>query len=155
MTYDPRKVGTSNPPPPPPPPPPPAEKDGKRKGERRGFVIFRFFSPSFGKPEVKGYGRPGFAIHPSSAASWGKAAGDSDKVVPRTFGVASHAELSVWTFDKFVMRGTWVLFHSRYFSAAPQPTRADRVTRMPVPRTLFQYVCTRRRNCIEQLSPFS
>jgi hypothetical protein len=24
-----------------------------------------------------------------------------------------------------------------------------------VPRTLFQYVCTRRRNCIGQLSPFS
>jgi hypothetical protein len=36
---------------------------------------------------------------------------------------------------------TWVLFHHDYPYA--------------VPRTLFQCVCTRRRNCIGQLSPFS
>ena len=36
---------------------------------------------------------------------------------------------------------TWVLFHHDYPYA--------------VPRTLFQCVCTQRRNCIGQLSPFS
>ena len=45
--------------------------------------------------------------------------------------------------------GTWVLFHHDS-SAAPQ-------TASPVcgAKNLVQYVCTRRRNCIGQLSPFS
>src|SRR5712664_4019827 len=47
--------------------------------------------------------------------------------------------------------GTWVLFHHDS-SAAPQTVQtASRAA----PRTLFQCVCTRRRNCIGQLSPFS
>ena len=71
------------------------------------------------------------------------------KVVPRTFGVASHAG---FLSGRLISsnEGTWVLFHH---NSGADPSRP----RHPyaVPRTLFQYVCTRRRNCIGQLSPFS
>ena len=57
---------------------------------------------------------------------------------------------SPWTFDKFVC-GNVGAFLPRILTRPRRPCRP----RHPyaVPRTSLQCVCTRRRNCIEQLSP--